>query len=71
MTTGIGIDKASEFTPAAVDSVNNVEIVRFTPGNANTFRVTVRGTSITAGAVPNQPGSNQDFALYISNAQLF
>jgi hypothetical protein len=55
---------------SAVDSANNVEIVRFTPGNANTFRVTVRGTTITAGAVPNQPAPNQDFALYVSNARL-
>jgi len=68
-TSEASIPGVCGFAPA-VDSANNVEIVRFIPGNANTFRVTVRGTSISAGAVPNQPAPNQDFALYISNARL-
>jgi hypothetical protein len=45
------------------DSANNVEVVRFTPGVTNTFRVIVRATSLTAGAVPNFGTPSQDFAV--------
>jgi hypothetical protein len=53
------------------DSSNNVEIVRFTPGGFSyPMRVIVRGTSISAQAVPNSGGPSQDFSLYLNNARL-
>ncbi len=53
----------------AMDTKNNVEIVRFTPGLSNQYRVTVRATSLNGEALPLQ-GISQDFALYAINARL-
>ncbi len=55
------------------DPANTVEVVRIRPGEVvgGSFTVEVRPTAISAKAVPglDGPAANQDFALYVYNAQ--
>lgn len=50
------------------DHLNNVELVHFLPTQSS-FQVNVRSYLIAGKAKPNLSGNNQDFALYLYNAQ--
>lgn len=55
------------------DPSNTVEVVRIRPGElaGGSFTLEVQPTTISAKAVPGLDGSaaNQDFAVYVYNAQ--
>jgi subtilisin-like proprotein convertase family protein/subtilisin family serine protease len=56
-------------TGGAADFRNNVESVYLPPGTGGRFSVAVRPTTIAGNGVPNSgDGTDQDFALVVSNA---
>jgi subtilisin-like proprotein convertase family protein len=60
---------ALSHTGGSPDTRNNVESVYLPAGAADRFTVTVTGTQISGNGVPNSgDGTDQDFALVVSNA---